>query len=297
MPAPVRSADELLSIAQAMERKAARRYRELASRMRQRDEERLAGLFEFLATIEDKHVMQVSQRAAENPRGAPTLDCASSEVPEKFDTEDGDSALLTPYRALAIAVRNEARAFAFYSYVAATAPDESARKIAEELAKEELSHADLLRRERRKAYRAERIEARPPPADLPQSVADLWAVCIETEGRAARYHRALAETLQRQGKTATAFIAAAEDEEDCARQAAVHIGRSVPDQAEPIRPTAGGGRRLLEEAFERYSDIASRSREESVMQQAQLLAARAVRRLLLAQLSLQNSSIEASAHP
>jgi hypothetical protein len=109
------------------------------------------------------------------------------------------------------------------------------------------------------------------------------------EWRAARYHRALAEALV--GETATVFIEAAEDEEDCARGAAARIGRDLPDAVEGSRPTAGGALGLLEEAFDRYADIAGRSTEESVMQEAQLLAARAVRRLALVHASLRNSPV------
>jgi rubrerythrin len=286
LPPPIGSTEELMVMARAMEEEAARRYRELAARMRLRDEERLASLFDLLASIEDKHAIQVTDRAHEMVGKAPAVGHISWEVPENFDEEAGSSALLTPYRALAIAVRNEDRAFAFFSYVAADAPNEQARKIAEELATEELAHAVLLRRERRKAYHAEGPAGRPPAADLPGSVEELWALCVETEWRAARYHRALAEALARQGKAATAFRAAAADEEDCARAAAARIARNLPNEVAGMPPTVGGALRLLEEAFDRYSDIAGRSPEESVMQEAQLLAARAVRRLGLVHQSM-----------
>jgi rubrerythrin len=295
MPSPVGSAEELMAMAQAIEEEAARSYRELAARMRLRDEERLATLFDFLAAIEDKHVAQVARRASEILDGAPSRAGVPRKVPETFDEEEGSSRLLTPYRALAIAVRNEDQAFAFYSYLAAEAPNEQARKIAEELATEELAHAALLRRERRKAYHADGSRGRPRPSPLPRSVTELLILCCETERRAARYHRALAASLLRQGKTVTAFIEAAEDEEDCARGAAARIGRDLRDEAEEIRPTVGGALRLLEEAFDRYADIAGRSTEESVMQEAQVLAARAVRRLGLAHSTLRRSPIGSAA--
>jgi len=288
MPSPVASVDELLLLARALESEAARRYSELASSMRLRDEVRLAALFDFLADIERKHAVQIAERAADlSERSLPEL--PPREVPESFDAEAAESSLLTPYRALAIAVRNETRAFAFYSYLAATAPEEPVRELAEELAKSELAHADLLRRERRKAYRAESPGGRRPSPPLPQTLPVLWSLCVETEVRAARYHRALAELLHRQNSAgAVAFSAAAQDEEDCARQAADHIGERFPELADPVQPTIGGGRRLLEEAFERYSDIAGRSQEEAVMEQALSLAERASRRLFQTSLALAN---------
>jgi rubrerythrin len=289
MPSPVGSAEELMAMAQAVEKETARFYRELAARMRARDDERLARLFDFLAAIEDKHLVELGRRAAELLGEAPLREAAAWQMPNSFDEEEGSSRLLTPYRALAIAVRNEDQAFAFYSYLAAEAPNEQARKIAEELAKEELAHAALLRRERRKAYHADESRDRPRPSDLPRSVTELLILCCEMERRAARYHRALAETLVRQGKTAAAFVEAAADEEESARDAAARIGRDLPDGAADIRPTVSGGLRLLEEAFDRYAEIAGRSTEESVMEEAQTLAARAVRRLGLVHASLRGS--------
>ena len=291
MPSPVGSVEELVWMAQAIEQEAARFYRELAVRMRLREDERLATLFDFLAAVEDKHAMEVASRAAEIPGGAPSCEDVSWKMPQTFDGEEASSHRLTPYRALAMAVRNEDQAFAFYSYLAAEAPNEQARKIAEELASEELAHAALLRRERRKAYRAEGARDQPRPSALPRSVTELLILCCEMEWRAARYHRALAEALAGQGKAATALIEAAEDEEDCARGAAARIGRGLPDAVAASRPTASDALGLLEEAFDRYADIASRSTEESVMQEAQLLAARAVRRLALVHASLKSAPI------
>lgn len=289
MPSPVASVEALLSLARSLESEAARRYRELASSMRLREEARLAALFDFLANIEDKHAAQIAARAPSGLDEMPLAELPPREVLESFDAEAAESSLLNPYRALAIAVRNETRAFAFYSYLAAMAPKEPVRKLAEELAKEELTHADLLRRERRKAYRAQSAETRRPSPPLPQTLPVLWSLCLETETRAARYHRALAALLRPQNSaSAAAFSAAAEDEEDCARKAADRIGKVLPELADPAQPTINGGRRLLEEAFERYSDIAGRSQEAAVMEQALSLAERASRRLFQTGLALAN---------
>ena len=50
--------------------------------------------------------------------------------------------------------------------------------------------------------------------------------------------------------------------------------------------------RLLEEVFDRYADIAERSKDEKVVQAAQMLAERAVRRLSLVHGSRANSLLE-----
>jgi rubrerythrin len=62
-PGLVTSADELLAIAHAMELEAGRRYRELADHMRRQDEAQLAGIFAFLADVEDKHARVIDARA------------------------------------------------------------------------------------------------------------------------------------------------------------------------------------------------------------------------------------------
>jgi rubrerythrin len=291
MPSAVSSPEQLLSLACTLEKEAARRYLDLAARMRLRNEGRLAALFDFLASIEEKHAAAVIQRAEGIVGTTPLTEVPTRQVPENFDAEAGESSLLTPYRALAIAVRNETRAFTFYSYLAATAPNDSVRKIAEGLAKEELGHADLLRRERRKAYREQKAAAGRAPAQLPQTLSELWSLCLDTEVGASRYHRELAELLRSQNDAAAAaFSAAAEDEESCARQAIECIGKGFPEVTDAASPTIRGGQRLLEEAFERYSDIAARSKEEEVMSQALSLAERASRRLFLASLALADSA-------
>jgi hypothetical protein len=57
--------------------------------------------------------------------------------------------------ALAIAARNEERAFAFWSYVAAFAEKSDIKKAAEAMAGEELRHVAMLRKERRRTYHGE----------------------------------------------------------------------------------------------------------------------------------------------
>jgi rubrerythrin len=282
-PPPVASAEELMAMAYAMEQEAARRYRNLAALMRLRQEERLAGVFDFFAGIEERHAQQVDQRAMDVTGRHVEPTGIRGECPENFDDEEGSSSLLTPYRALAIAVRNEERAFAFYSYVAAASPDDRMRKTAEDLARDELTHAWLLRRERRKAYRAEAPERQRRAAGvLPGSLADLWRAAAETEWRAARYHQELAASLKpRDGVAAALFSDAALDEAACAREAAKHVRLELVPNADILSPTTSDGLLLLEEAFERYADIAERTRDEDVLRQAQSLAQRAVRRLSL----------------
>jgi rubrerythrin len=281
MPPSVSSAEELMAMAGAMEREAARRYRQLAARMRVRKEDHLAKLFTFLAEIEEKHVTKIEDRAHELLAKPVSVMPAGWQVPETFDEEVAASHLLTPYRALALAVRNEDRAFAFYSYIAAHAPDEATQRLAEELAKDELEHAHLLRRERRAAFRNERPK-RQASRGVPETLNELWMMSAEAESRAADYHYALAAALSaKDAALATLFARAAADEDDCAREVANRAGSARPAQLRIAEPKVEHAMSLLEEVFERYADIADRAKDETIIKEAQKLAARAVRRLSL----------------
>ena len=121
----LQSLDELFALANAMEQEAATKYGELAEEMRRQGRSDLLTVFTDLAAAEREHVESV-QRWSQSRRGKlpdPTL--VRWEAPETFDSEATSeikaSKLMTPYRALAMAVRNEERAFAFWSYLAAFA--------------------------------------------------------------------------------------------------------------------------------------------------------------------------------
>jgi rubrerythrin len=155
----LKSLDELFALANAMEEEAAKRYSELAEDMRRQNKTELAEVFAQLAAAEREHVDSV-KRWSQSRRGkAPNPALVRWEAPETFDAETareiGASLLATPYRALAMAVRNEERAFAFWSYVAAYSDDSEVKQAAEAMAREELGHVSTLRKERRRAYHKE----------------------------------------------------------------------------------------------------------------------------------------------
>jgi rubrerythrin len=158
----LKSLDELFALANAMEEEAAKRYSELAEDMRRQNKTELAEVFAQLAAAEREHVDSV-KRWSQSRRGkAPNPALVRWEAPETFDAETareiGASLLATPYRALAMAVRNEERAFAFWSYVAAYSDDSEVKQAAEAMAREELGHVSTLRKERRRAYHKEHEE-------------------------------------------------------------------------------------------------------------------------------------------
>lgn len=149
----------LVGIARAIERESVRQYTWLAGLMERRGEPATAAAFRAMLEEERQHVAAVERWAASID--APAI--ADSEVGWRLPAdmagaweEVSGSALLTPYRAFAVAVENEQRAFSFYAYLAARADDPQVKAEAERLAAEELRHAALLRRWRRRAYHRER---------------------------------------------------------------------------------------------------------------------------------------------
>jgi len=165
--AGVKSVDEILAFAHAMEREAAARYAMLADCMRRVDQREIAELLDGLAAEERGHVDSVERLAQQALHRAPDSALVHSALPKTFAREDetNAAALLSPYRTLSIAVRHEERAFAFWTYVAAQSDSSVLRELAETFARQELVHAAKLRHARRRAFHAERGGRRAPARD------------------------------------------------------------------------------------------------------------------------------------
>ena len=171
----LQSLDEVFALAHAMEREAATRYDALAADMRSQGKNELAAVFDQLAAAEREHVDSVV-RWSQSRRGKdPDPALVRWEAPETLDAEAAievkTSRLMTPYRALAMAVRNEERAFAFWSYLAAYSEEPEIKKASEAMAKEELGHVATLRKERRRAYHREH-GGKPGGASAPMDQVD-----------------------------------------------------------------------------------------------------------------------------
>lgn len=154
-PTSIQSMDELIAVALAMEKESADRYAALAERMRSAGRLELADVFDRLVREETRHIDMVvswSRQISRQPREVLPADAVPQDV---FDDEAiglVSPELVDAYRSFAIAVRNEERAFAFWSYIAAHGASSEIREAAEQMAREELEHAKTLRRERRKAF-------------------------------------------------------------------------------------------------------------------------------------------------
>ena len=198
----------LVGIARAIEDEAVRRYALLAELMEHRGEPATAAAFRVMLEEERGHVEAVDRwaasfgEAAREPGGFEWL--LPADLSSSWDEVSG-SALLTPYRAFAVAVENEERAFSLYAYLAARAENTRIRAEAEKLGAEELRHAALLRRWRRRAYHRERRAAGPerPRVD---SVEELRDVLAQHEAAIAAAHLALVPRLERAGDEVSARL-------------------------------------------------------------------------------------------
>ena len=157
----------LAGLALAIEHESVQRYAALADAMKRRGEPDTAAAFQALCEEERRHVDAVDRWAASVGEPAPASENLAWRLPADLASswnEVAGSALLTPYRALSIAVVNEQRAFAFYSYLAAHATDERVRVEAERLAGEELRHAARIVRavEKKDRPAAESFESAGP---------------------------------------------------------------------------------------------------------------------------------------
>jgi len=155
----IKSLDELFAVAAAMEREAIDGYADLARRMHRENRPKLAEVFERLVAEETLHLGNVGHWSKRLTGREPDASALSREPDPAFDDEGAGTVapeLLSAYRAFSMAVRNEERAFAFWTYVAAQSPTKELREAAEQMAREELDHVARLRRERRRAFHENR---------------------------------------------------------------------------------------------------------------------------------------------
>ncbi len=195
------SVDEVLSLAHALEWQAASRYELFARCMREVGHAKLAEVFEALSAEERRHIESVERLADSLLHRPPGADIIDWIIPETFSPEEAPRpAELTVYEVLAIAVRSEERAFAFWTYVASTALSDEVRKQAEMMAHQELLHAAKLRHERRVAYRTLTRQAPPPPREDTPTLAyirDVWREARRLEAQAAEFLSETAAQLTR----------------------------------------------------------------------------------------------------
>ena len=270
----VRTLDEFFALAHAIESDAATRYVEVAMRLKQQGAAHLAEVFERLAEVERGHVREVTSWAAR--RGGASVGALPPwPIPDTFDASPDEivqSKLLTPYRALASAVRREERSFAFWTYVAAHAEKTEVREAAERMARDELENVSLLRRERREASRAQRSMS--GSVKLAVNAADLAAWerrvvgLLEQDSTSFFEERAFAQVIVRASSEAASKLDALE--------ATHHPTLKLPRLPAPLSDDPLAIAELLVEA---YLTLADSSNNSHVVDIAQHLAGPAIYRL------------------
>lgn len=158
----IESLEDLFAVAAVMEREAIEGYSALAGRMHDEDKPELAEVFERLVAEETMHLGNVEHWSRRLTGKEPDLSALRAAPDATFDDEGAGTVapeLLSAYRAFSMAVRNEERAFAFWTYVAAQSTSKELQKAAEQMAREELDHVARLRRERRLAFHQARAAA------------------------------------------------------------------------------------------------------------------------------------------
>ena len=281
----IRSMPELMAVALAMESEAAERYSEIAEYMRRTGNPQTAQVLDELAAEERGHAEMVGRLFCERTGRMPDLsDIRWTDWPEVFRDEDVvQSRIVTPYRMLSIAVRNEERAFAFWSYVSAHAEDPDIRREAEQMAHEELVHVARLRKLRRLAFHAERRDA----LVLPATTDEFKAAAAASAAGLRDLFRSIATRLAAEAHPAAQLAAAIAEEQAGHARGAAGTGEEAASDAEDENALAAAspetllrfGMLRLESAVEGYFAAAEAADDEAVVEIAQGLAQSAVRRL------------------
>ncbi|RXH23230.1 hypothetical protein XH99_31385 [Bradyrhizobium nanningense] len=265
------SLDELFALAHAMEQEAAKKYDSLAEEMRGQGKDDLAEVFTRLAAAEREHVDSVTQWSQSRRGKAPDPAMVRWEAPEALAPEAAaevkTSRLMTPYRALAMAVRNEERAFAFWSYLAAYSHDPEVKKASEAMAKEELGHVATLRKERRRAYHHEHDRSRAEASTSPRPPQ------IDAQSLERRLIAQLGDMEQRLSGPAAVRIRDIRQQAIEIADAAAGVG-SFPASMERKGPLE-----IAEALVDGYLDVAEQSSDAADLERLQQLAERAISRL------------------
>lgn len=261
----------LFAIATTISRETVKRYKLLAALMEERGHSPRSSAFRKMQRIEERR-LDVLTRLARSlsvaEQAPPDVDrLLPREMSEAWDAVQ-QSALLTPYRALAVAVANAELGFAYYSYLAANAANGAVARQAEALARDELAHAAELRVQRRLAYRLESCSAPRALGQTARKLPDFRALNRRLMSSAASVHRSTAAGLAGAGDTEGAALVAtlAEREEAIAGAApspAVLRSGRVPSALllEALAP--------LERASEIYEDVVTHASDEALLHEAQ----------------------------
>lgn len=269
------SLEDLLGLANAIEVEAVARYAQLADLMEQRGERDTAAVFVEMREIEKGHVDWVAHLAASlGQQLPPAADFTWRLPPELGDSWDDaqHSTLLTPYRAIAIAVTNEERAFVLYSYIAANAEEPDVARQAESLAREELTHAAALRVRRRQAYHHAYPGRRPTVDAAIETPTDLRVLDERLARETAATLQAIGQALDTAGDPESARLVRALAQREVAaigNEGAMPAATAADCVAKTPPGLLGEALRRLESVSETYEDLVTRTESDELLQAAQ----------------------------
>lgn len=144
---PILTVEEFYAHAIAIEREAARRYREFEEYFADRGEDVLAGLCGNLAALESEHLEILLKASAS--LALPAIEAASHQWLESAEPQAAARELF--YRVvgkrqlLEIALQSECNALGFFEWIAQTTPDAAVRALARDMAVEEMDHVAWVR--------------------------------------------------------------------------------------------------------------------------------------------------------
>jgi rubrerythrin len=247
---------DLVGIANAIEQEAVRRYGQLAELMERRGEHETAKALRTMQQEELSHVASVAAWAEELNQSVPPPEEFEWQLPPELAAswdEVAGTALLTPYRAFSIAVRNEERAFSLYIYLSAHAEDPRVASEADKLAGEELEHAALVRRWRRAAYHKDQSQRRTRLRIA--TIEELDSHLSQREADIAGCHRDVATRLEELGDHESAALLLSLLEEPSGVPGPAVTCRDADCQAnDPVRLLAAAQKRL-ESLSEDLADV------------------------------------------
>jgi rubrerythrin len=138
---------DALDLASLVEEEAHERYLELADQMDKHRTPEAAAFFRFMAENEAKHGAALHERRrarfGEAPRQVTRAMLFDVEAPEYHEAR----AFMTAREALGVALRCEEKAYAFFVEALPGIQDAEVKALFDELAAEEVTHQDLVRRE------------------------------------------------------------------------------------------------------------------------------------------------------
>ncbi len=274
------TAENLAQIAVSLERSAAATYCRLAQKMTRLHNPAAVEMFERLMEVGKEHEREVRHRIRTHGMPEPRVDAdLSAEANSKAEDRAARDLVLTPWRALNLAVQKERDAFELFTSIAANSNDEEVRQQAENFASLKLEHLTLLRLERKRAYRtAERTRLEAIVGrDLPRTMAEYTQSADRVLAALCDRYKTLSEDAENAGDAFSAgLLRDLAGEIDHIRDTPSH-----PDE-EPIGSVTEILRAALREteaAFDAFMAVAENATDEDMALAAQDMAAGCVKRL------------------